>query len=116
MIRRPPRSTLFPYTTLFRSKDIEPAVGTGRHLMPGCRREEPGEVYTLVEPECKGAQHTRLLGLRLIREGGQLAPQHPELAVLDFVFVLEQPTRWRARSAHAVRVVYPAMAGTHKQA
>src|SRR5687768_17897429 len=24
MIRRPPRSTLFPYTTLFRSKDIVP--------------------------------------------------------------------------------------------
>src|SRR2546425_6453428 len=27
MIRRPPRSTLFPYTTLFRSR----AVGRGRH-------------------------------------------------------------------------------------
>src|SRR3989442_11313333 len=26
MIRRPPRSTLFPYTTLFRSADVEPAV------------------------------------------------------------------------------------------
>src|SRR3712207_8829662 len=26
MIRRPPRSTLFPYTTLFRSK-VEPAAG-----------------------------------------------------------------------------------------
>src|SRR5260221_6167658 len=26
MIRRPPRSTLFPYTTLFRSKRIEPAA------------------------------------------------------------------------------------------
>src|SRR6266496_6294931 len=25
MIRRPPRSTLFPYTTLFRSKPIPPA-------------------------------------------------------------------------------------------
>src|SRR2546422_9406352 len=25
MIRRPPRSTLFPYTTLFRSLDVEPA-------------------------------------------------------------------------------------------
>src|SRR3712207_7971893 len=24
MIRRPPRSTLFPYTTLFRSEDAEP--------------------------------------------------------------------------------------------
>src|SRR5437870_12672224 len=27
MIRRPPRSTLFPYTTLFRSADNAPAVG-----------------------------------------------------------------------------------------
>src|SRR2546421_8344765 len=26
MIRRPPRSTLFPYTTLFRSRDEEPAL------------------------------------------------------------------------------------------
>src|SRR3712207_9407356 len=25
MIRRPPRSTLFPYTTLFRSKDYSPS-------------------------------------------------------------------------------------------
>src|SRR2546430_8862384 len=30
MIRRPPRSTLFPYTTLFRSKSIaEPPKGSG---------------------------------------------------------------------------------------
>src|SRR5258708_14268293 len=28
MIRRPPRSTLFPYTTLFRSEDL---VGFGNH-------------------------------------------------------------------------------------
>src|SRR3712207_4147580 len=27
MIRRPPRSTLFPYTTLFRSADLEPRLG-----------------------------------------------------------------------------------------
>src|SRR3712207_8240386 len=26
MIRRPPRSTLFPYTTLFRSEEVEAAV------------------------------------------------------------------------------------------
>src|SRR2546430_4439843 len=31
MIRRPPRSTLFPYTTLFRSRDdIDDAAGHGR--------------------------------------------------------------------------------------
>src|SRR3712207_9092641 len=29
MIRRPPRSTLFPYTTLFRSKDLTVSVGGG---------------------------------------------------------------------------------------
>src|SRR5256884_9069662 len=28
MIRRPPRSTLFPYTTLFRSKQSEPGLGS----------------------------------------------------------------------------------------
>src|SRR3712207_7993124 len=29
MIRRPPRSTLFPYTTLFRSPAVEGAEGVG---------------------------------------------------------------------------------------
>src|SRR5256885_9917161 len=35
MIRRPPRSTLFPYTTLFRSlsDDLEPIIGTKSHLI-----------------------------------------------------------------------------------
>src|SRR5260370_40437350 len=33
MIRRPPRSTLFPYTTLFRSPAQSPAEGARR---PGC--------------------------------------------------------------------------------
>src|SRR2546427_9548738 len=38
MIRRPPRSTLFPYTTLFRSPLAHPALdgraGRGRHGIP----------------------------------------------------------------------------------
>src|ERR1039457_7543368 len=42
MIRRPPRSTLFPYTTLFRS-ELEPKVvsnaGSGNEL-DGCDRSE----------------------------------------------------------------------------
>src|SRR5688572_32505200 len=37
MIRRPPRSTLFPYTTLFRSLAVAPAVG------------EPADVPALLE-------------------------------------------------------------------
>src|SRR2546426_8553050 len=36
MIRRPPRSTLFPYTTLFRSLElVAPHVPEGRHDVPG---------------------------------------------------------------------------------
>src|SRR3712207_8702786 len=40
MIRRPPRSTLFPYTTLFRSARRDPArfgAGGGESKVPGSR-------------------------------------------------------------------------------
>src|SRR2546427_6911428 len=42
MIRRPPRSTLFPYTTLFRS-DLEPArhARAARVGAPGCAHLGP---------------------------------------------------------------------------
>src|SRR3712207_8131770 len=44
MIRRPPRSTLFPYTTLFRSRR-PPEPGSVRQLGVGAHREgaDPGE-------------------------------------------------------------------------
>src|SRR5690349_23772749 len=35
MLRRPPRSTLFPYTTLFRSGRAGADRGVGAHLLPG---------------------------------------------------------------------------------
>src|SRR5258708_21030893 len=35
MIRRPPRSTLFPYTTLFRSRAADGADGAGGERLPG---------------------------------------------------------------------------------
>src|SRR2546430_11425684 len=47
MIRRPPRSTLFPYTTLFRSTfrhdyeaDLEIALGDGWDVRPSSRYEQ----------------------------------------------------------------------------
>src|ERR1035441_11016732 len=44
MIRRPPRSTLFPYTTLFRSNNqrwrICHRVDLFQHVFPGSRRSE----------------------------------------------------------------------------
>src|SRR3712207_6901162 len=47
MIRRPPRSTLFPYTTLFRSKLL---VRLGKKFRAGdakARRAWPGRVFRL---------------------------------------------------------------------
>src|SRR3989441_11350130 len=35
MIRRPPRSTLFPYTTLFRSLDVRPSAERAEWCIPG---------------------------------------------------------------------------------
>src|SRR2546429_7197907 len=44
MIRRPPRSTLFPYTTLFRSKfsliDADHATNSSRNRLVGMRPED----------------------------------------------------------------------------
>src|SRR6266511_4620743 len=42
MIRRPPRSTLFPYTTLFRSRidELQGPVRTPPHQFPAPRSEE----------------------------------------------------------------------------
>src|SRR2546425_8634484 len=47
MIRRPPRSTLFPYTTLFRSREHRGALHVEDHRMPRphAAREVAGEEH-----------------------------------------------------------------------
>src|SRR2546426_4214075 len=39
MIRRPPRSTLFPYTTLFRSRHLRPAESRLHHRRDPARQD-----------------------------------------------------------------------------
>src|SRR2546422_7932673 len=63
MIRRPPRSTLFPYTTLFRSRrSHRPARGEqvvdGEHALPRLDR-------VLVDGERRSEEHTSELQSRL---------------------------------------------------
>src|SRR5256885_3137656 len=63
MIRRPPRSTLFPYTTLFRS----------RSSAPGCERS--GQSVPCPETPRPGAEETRRPNPRdRCREGGSPDP------------------------------------------
>src|SRR5256885_7052870 len=44
MIRRPPRSTLFPYTTLFRSRGTAARRLSARHRVPRPRRQQPRDL------------------------------------------------------------------------
>src|SRR3712207_8769341 len=74
MIRRPPRSTLFPYTTLFRSvhqllarrRNVEEGVALGRDLgeAPADQEEEVGFLDALqelrVDAEAEDRKSTRL--------------------------------------------------------
>src|SRR3712207_8636834 len=64
MIRRPPRSTLFPYTTLFRSG----GGGLGRRLPGEPDVEGPRAVGVAPQPALL-LQHRQLVGHR--RRGGQ---------------------------------------------
>src|SRR2546429_6811687 len=62
MIRRPPRSTLFPYTTLFRSF----APCSAPIVWLKCRlREYGGMGYDHCSPRCRSEEHTSELQSRL---------------------------------------------------
>src|SRR3712207_7683009 len=52
MIRRPPRSTLFPYTTLFRS-DVEGQQGSGHVVAEPVARRVP-DAQEQVDPDRRG--------------------------------------------------------------
>src|SRR3712207_7654523 len=58
MIRRPPRSTLFPYTTLFRSVDEDRDDPDGERVRPDPRRPQQldrHDVAGQLHPEHRGA-------------------------------------------------------------
>src|SRR5256885_2700288 len=69
MIRRPPRSTLFPYTTLFRSRAAQERGGVG----PG--GIEPLDVTDLQHAAQGARQHAQRGGLRAGRAGALLEPR-----------------------------------------
>src|SRR3989454_10718594 len=97
MIRRPPRSTLFPYTTLFRS--LSQLVDQGAALLL---------LGTLVDLD-------RIIGCRLLRRlkvgelihgGGFVAVQDQVLIVrvrlIDLLIVVEDRKSTRLNSSHLV--------------
>src|SRR3712207_8068366 len=71
MIRRPPRSTLFPYTTLFRSWPSlprhllrHPADEGGEHVSPKRTRQALQRRSALGQPALRSEEHTSELQSR----------------------------------------------------
>src|SRR5256885_5238608 len=67
MIRRPPRSTLFPYTTLFRSRGDHRLRHHGQHAL-GCRLLSPGACWPRSEEHTSELQSPCNLVCRLLLE------------------------------------------------
>src|SRR2546427_9264375 len=76
MIRRPPRSTLFPYTTLFRSKG-------GRHGLVLHRQIDVGAEHERLAPEAHGARRVELLRLA-DRKSTRLNSSHSQISYAVF--------------------------------
>src|SRR2546427_7076044 len=78
MIRRPPRSTLFPYTTLFRSLLLEPFAPFRDHLLVvtgltlSIAKARPGEEVGVHERPC-GAYLTDRKSTRLNSSHSQIS-------------------------------------------
>src|SRR2546425_4662337 len=71
MIRRPPRSTLFPYTTLFRSRELNRPRGRAEHD----QRLDPRDV---VEEPAARSEHAERVALELGGERPTLALRSEE--------------------------------------
>src|SRR5690349_22772692 len=75
MIRRPPRSTLFPYTTLFRSRRCKRSPPAGPTIRAPCR-------YCATAPPPRSEEHTselqsrRDLVCRLLLEKKNMVYRH----------------------------------------
>src|SRR5258708_10251292 len=98
MIRRPPRSTLFPYTTLFRSRlllEAEGKVVTREELRQALWRED-----TFVDFE-----HGVNTAVKKLRQALEDSAEHPKfvetLPKFGYRFII--PVEWLKRNTDSVR-------------
>src|SRR3712207_8816906 len=85
MIRRPPRSTLFPYTTLFRSYATETlgaAVAPKRDIVPPLDRQPQVEKHPDVLQKC--VARSKACGDILDRKSTRLNSSHANISYAVF--------------------------------
>src|SRR3712207_7234407 len=100
MIRRPPRSTLFPYTTLFRSaEDLRRAAGgAGAHVV----HLVLGDADHLLEPVAHAVHRGGDGGQLEDRKSTRLNSSHANISYA--VFCLKKKENWKSNhmaSTHA---------------
>src|SRR2546430_8226755 len=92
MIRRPPRSTLFPYTTLFRS--VEAARRPPRHVGMVHRLSDLGELPRSEEHTSELQSQSNLVCRLLLEKKKTVGRQSPplcRLGVLPFAALCRRP-------------------------
>src|SRR5258705_1550140 len=81
MIRRPPRSTLFPYTTLFRSRfTAKDAAGALADYRAGLEAAKGKGYYLTPERDSVLAFHQRIF--EVLTQSGDLAAARREIAAI----------------------------------
>src|SRR5688572_31372383 len=73
MIRRPPRSTLFPYTTLFRSIGKSRALAVDIDLIGTVHENELGSAQPRADPACEILAHQDRKSTRLNSSHSQIS-------------------------------------------
>src|SRR3712207_6868972 len=94
MIRRPPRSTLFPYTTLFRSEEEIARLGEAVRAAEADREDLRGDL------EAERGQRT---ALEQDRKSTRLNSSHANLSYAVFCLKKKRPNLSTIRAAIALR-------------
>src|SRR2546421_9382403 len=97
MIRRPPRSTLFPYTTLFRSAEPEACELCGKQMQLKRGRFGPFLGCTGY-PECRNIRKIAKSGVAADRKSTRLNSSHDQISYAVFCLKKKKKTPALLRS------------------
>src|SRR2546421_5076294 len=92
MIRRPPRSTLFPYTTLFRSSGQKRAPGRGRTAAPAAKATDTSTIQARSRASSSPAAGPR------DRKSTRLNSSHDQISYA--VFCLKKKKKEKNEESH----------------
>src|SRR2546430_12422226 len=91
MIRRPPRSTLFPYTTLFRSQHFEPGDADRRHASRALEHDEVAVVAVTASAVARVLED---------RKSTRLNSSHSQISYAVFCLKKKKPYPQLPRPSH----------------